>query len=194
LPLTAKAGTAMGAYDFRVHAKGSLNGKDYIRLANVTDVVKQSLANLAFPPREMLTALSVAVTDKSLFVLTAKTPIPEIVRGTPANVTITATRAMGFADEIALVAVNLPANVTVAVKPIGKGTNDIPIQITAAAAATPGPFTITLRGTTKTGGKDFAYNSAPIPLVIQAEKKKEPEKMEPVKEKPKDKTKEKDKK
>ncbi len=186
LPLTAKADVPIGAYSIHVQAKGSVNGTEVIRYAGVGDLVKQSMANLAFPPREMSMALSVGVTDKPKFVLAAKPPVPEVIRGTPANLTIIADRSMGFADEIGLAATNLPANVTVTIKPIAKGTNEIPVQITAAAAAVPGPMMLVFRGTAKVGGKDFAYYSAPVPLVIQAEKKGD-KKDEKPKDKPKDK-------
>jgi hypothetical protein len=118
LPLNVDEDVAMGAYEFSVQAKAIVDGKDIVRLARVTDIVKQRMANLELPPREMLTSLGLGVTDEPLFVLAAKTPATDVVRGTPATVTLTATRTAGFAEEIALTTINLPANVSVAVKPI----------------------------------------------------------------------------
>ncbi len=173
LPLKVNADVPMGAYEFSVQTKAVVDGKEFMRLANVTDIVKQRMANLELPPREMLTSLGLCLTDKPLFVLAAKMPLPDIVRGAPATVTLAATRAAGFAEEIALSAVNPPANVTIAAKPIGKGSNEIGIQVTAAANATPGDFPIFFRATTKSGGKDFVYYSGAIPITIAAEKKTE---------------------
>ena len=166
LPLTAKADVPIGPYDLRIQAKGTAAGKDVIRFANIADLVKQSMAGLGFPPREMINSIAVGVTDKPLFALSAKLANPDVLRGTPANITITATKAMGFNEDIAIAAIGLPPNVTAAVKPLPKGSNDIQLQITAAANATLGSFSITFRGAAKPGGKDFAYYSAPVTLNI----------------------------
>ncbi len=166
LPLTAKADVPMGPYDLRIQAKGSAAGKEVIRFATVADLVKQSMAGLGFPPREMLNSIAVGVTDKPLFALTPKLANPDVIRGTPATVTISATKAMGFDDAITITAVGLPPNVTAALKPLPKGSNDIQLQITAAANAPLGSFNITFRGAAKSGGKDFAYYSAPLNLTI----------------------------
>ena len=166
LPLTAKADTPIGALEFRVQAKTAAKEKEVVRLVNVADVVKAGMAGLTFPPREMLTSLAVGITDKPIFLLAGKLATPEVFRGTPATIAITATRATGFTEDITLAAVGLPANVTAVVKPIGKGTNDIQVQITAAPAAAIGTFKVSFRGTAKSGGKDFAYISEPISFTI----------------------------
>ena len=166
LPLTAKADLPLGPYEIRVRAKGTANGKDFVRLANVSDVVKANLANLHLPPKEMLTALAVGITDKPLFMLAAKIAPPEILRGAIANIAVSAMRATGFVEEIVLTATGLPPNVTAVIKPIGKGTNDIQVQITTTAAAIPGTYALNFRGSSKVGGKDFAYYALPTPLSI----------------------------
>ena len=38
-------------------------GKEIVRIASVSDVVKAAFNNLTFPPREMLTSIGVAVTN-----------------------------------------------------------------------------------------------------------------------------------
>jgi hypothetical protein len=166
LPLAAKGDVPIGPYELRIQAKGNAAGKDVIRFANVSDLVKQNMAGLGFPPREMLTSISVGVTDKPVFALAPKLAAPEILRGTPANITIAATKAMGFDDAIAITAVGLPPTITAALKPLPKGSNDIQLQITAAANAPLGSFNIMFRGAAKVGGKDFAYYSAPVTLVV----------------------------
>jgi hypothetical protein len=175
LSLAAKADLPMGAYEFHVLAVATVNGKKIVRVANVTDLVRATMAGLPFPPRDVETSLAVGVTDKPLFALTAKLPQPEVIRGTPATVTVSATRAPGFAEDIALAAVGLPPTITVVVKPVGKGTNDVQVQLTAAANAPLGKFDLVLRGTAKSGGKDFAYESVPLsfevalPFALKAE-------------------------
>ncbi|HVK11280.1 MAG TPA: hypothetical protein VM597_21095, partial [Gemmataceae bacterium] len=179
-----------GAYDVRVLAKATINGKEVSKLVTVSDVVKAGLNGLPFPPREMLTSVGVAVTGPPLFDVAVKLP-KDVTRGVAANVTVTAKRADGFADEIQLAAVNLPANVTLAAKPIPKGATEVTFPLTVAAAVNPGPLTLTLRAAAKPGGKDFAYYSAPATTTVvaapdkKAEPKVEPKKAEAKKAEPK---------
>jgi hypothetical protein len=175
LPLTCKGDVPVGAYNLRVVARATINNKEVTEDATVTDVVKAGLANLPFPPRETLTSIGVAVTDKPLFALTVKLPTPDVARGVAANVTVTAARAGGFAEEIQLAAFGLPANVTAAVKPIPKGATEVQFPLTAAANAPLGPMSFTFRGQAKSGGKDFAYFATPakasitLPVEVKAE-------------------------
>lgn len=166
LPLIAKADVPIGAYVLKIQTKGSAAGKEVVRFANIADLVKQSMGGLGFPPREMLNTIAVGVTDKPVFTLTAKLSNPDVLRGAPANITISATKSMGFDDAITITAVGLPPNVTAALKPLAKGSNDIQLQITAAANAPLGTFNVMFRGAAKAGGKDFAYYSAPLALNI----------------------------
>jgi hypothetical protein len=166
MPLAARPDVPPGPYEFRVQARANVNGKEIVRFANVADLVKQNMNGLPFPPREMLTALAVGVTGKPPFKLAVAFAPQEVLRGIPVNLTATATRDAGFAEEIGLTAVGLPPNVAAAVKPVPKGGNDIAIQMTAPANAPLGSFLITFRGTAKHQGKDFAYYAGPVPLNI----------------------------
>lgn len=176
LPLTCKGDVSLGAYDLRVIAKATVNGKQVTRLATVSDVVKTGLNGLTFPPREMLTSIGVAVTDKPLFSVAVKPVTAEILRGVAANVTVTATRSAGFAEEIQLAPTVLPPNVTIAVKPIPKGANEVQFPVTVAANGPMGPLPLTFRGTAKSAGKDFAYfsSSATLNVVLPVEVKASP--------------------
>jgi hypothetical protein len=170
LPLNAKADVPVGAYELKVMAKANINGKEIVRLANVTDILRQSMNGLATPPYESRHSIGVAITDRTLFSMTVKPAPLDLVRGIPATLTISTKREAGFADEIGIAAMALPPNVTAAVKPVGKGTNDVQIQITAATNAATGSFNIILRGTTKFQNKDYAYYSNVIPLTVVAPK------------------------
>lgn len=183
LPLACKADVPAGAYDVRILAKATINGKVVSKLVSVTDVVKTGLNGLAFPPREMLTSVGVAVIGPPLFDVTIKFPGPDVVRGVATNVTVSAKRAEGFVDEIQLAPQTLPANVALALKPIPKGATEVVIPLTVAAAVPPGPLTIAVRATAKPGGRDFAYTSAPatVNVVVPVEPKKMDPKVEPKK-------------
>ncbi|HKA07253.1 MAG TPA: hypothetical protein VKD71_08355, partial [Gemmataceae bacterium] len=132
------------------------------------------------PPREMLTSIGIGVTDKPLFSLTAKIANPDVLRGVAANITVTAKRADGFAEEIQLAPIVLPPNVTVAVKPIPKGANEVQFPLTAAANAGLGTVPLTFRGAAKAGGKDFAYLSSSLTanVILPVEVKAEPSPLE----------------
>lgn len=185
IPLTVKAGTPVGAASIRVIAKATVNGKQITRYAHVNDIVKGGLNGMAFPPTEMLTSLGVSVMPTQTFAITMKLTPPEVAKGTPANLTVTATRAAGFAEEIALAPIGLPANVTLPVKPIPKGANEVVIPLTTVPATAVGTFPIMLRGSAKVAGKDVAYYSPIMNLVVVEPKKVEPKKVEPKKEEPK---------
>ncbi|HEX3152745.1 MAG TPA: hypothetical protein VHR66_32025 [Gemmataceae bacterium] len=162
LPVTCKGDLPIGAYELKILAKANINGKEVTKPVTVADAVRAGLNGLPFPPREMLASIGVAVTDKPLFALAVKLTNPDVLRGVAANLTITATRAAGFAEEIQLAPVTLPANVTIAVKPIPKGANDVQFPVTVAAAGALGPLPLSFRGTAKAAGKDFAYYSSSV--------------------------------
>jgi hypothetical protein len=168
LPLTCKADVPQGAYTLRIVARANVGGKEIVRLVSATDVVKAGMNNLAFPPHEMLTSIGVAVTDKPLFSLAIKLASPETIRGVATNVTVTATRAAGFAEEIQIAPTVMPPNVAIAIKPIPKGANEVQFTVTPAANAALGNLSLTFRGTAKSGGKDFAYYSSAATLAVVA--------------------------
>jgi hypothetical protein len=168
LPVTCKTDVPQGAYELKVLAKAMVNGKEVSKPVTVTDAVKAGLNNLPFPPHQMLASIGVAVTDKPQFALTVKVGGPEVLRGVATNVTVTATRAAGFADEIQLAPVALPPNVAIAVKPIPKGANEVTFPVTPAANAALGSLPLAFRGTAKVGGKDFAYYSPPAAATVVA--------------------------
>src|SRR5262249_33082353 len=96
LLIHAQADTAVGAYPIVIQGKATIDGKTIIRYASVRTVVSQTLANLPYPPRHLNNQLAVAVTEKPPFTLSVKVDQPEVVRGLPATVTVTAVRAAGF--------------------------------------------------------------------------------------------------
>jgi hypothetical protein len=90
----------------------------------------------------------------------------EASRGSPAALTITATRAAGFTDEIALSAVNLPANVTASLKNIPKGEQESKGQLTAATNAALGQYMIGVTGKAKLKNVEYALTAQPFALTL----------------------------
>src|SRR5262249_10843138 len=133
---------------------------------SVRSVVSQGLGGLTYPPRQLYTQLTAAVTEKPPFTLTAKFDAGEVLRGNAASVTVTTTRAAGFMEEIVLTATGVPANVAPMLKNIPKDMSEVKVQLTPAANAAAGSFPITVVGKAKAGMKEFTVNAAPVPLVV----------------------------
>ncbi len=175
LSVHAAADLPAGAYTFQIQAVGKVQGQDLGRYATVTDAVKQAFGGLTFVPRRLTHQFAVAVTPPGAFALKLAVEPNAVVRGLPAQLKVTATRAAGFAEEIALTPLALPPNVTAAAKPIPKGANESVIPLTVAANAPLGTFPILVRGAAKIAGKEVAFYSSltDLPIVLPLELKVE---------------------
>jgi hypothetical protein len=165
--LTAKPEVPLGAYDIAVQGKATINGKPVAAYASVRPTLSRDLANLPFPPRHLYTHVAVGVAEKPPFTLAAKFDQPESLRGGPVGLTITATRAVGFMEDIVLTPpYGLPPNVAPAMKNIAKGQNDVKIQLNTNPAAPLGEFPIAFVGRGKFQNRDYAVHAAPVSLVL----------------------------
>jgi hypothetical protein len=166
LVLHAKADLAMGAYPIYVQGKATINGKAVTRYASVRKLVALSMAGLRYPPRHLFNQVGVAVTEKPPFTLTAKFDHAEAARGVPATVTISATRARGFVEEIALSASPLPPNVVPGLKSIPRNQSEVKIQLTSKANARLGPFAVSFTGKARYQNREIVATSVPTTLTL----------------------------
>jgi hypothetical protein len=166
LMIQAKDGMALGAYPILIQGKAVINGKSVTRLASVRAVVSVSLQNLPYPPRHLNHQLAVAVTEKPPFRLTAKLDLSEAVRGVPAALTVTAVRATGFTDAIALTPFGLPPNVPAVAGAIPANQTQVKIALNLPLNAPLGTFSIGYTGRAKFQTRDFAVSSGPTPLPV----------------------------
>jgi hypothetical protein len=166
IPLNCKPDVIAGGYEIRVQLKATINGQQVTEYATVSDIVKAGLSGLSYPPREMLSSLGVAVVAEPQYVLSTKWNAPQVVRGLPATLTVSAKRAAGFVDEIQFAPLVVAPNVTIAVKPIPKGGNEVSFPVTIAPAAALGDTSFVLRGSSKPGGKEVVVYTAPIAVKI----------------------------
>jgi hypothetical protein len=164
--LSASPNVLPGPYELRIRGSATINGKVVIRDVDLKAVVSKELAGLAYPPRQLLSQIGLAVTEKPPFTLTARADRLEASPGSPVSVTINATRSADFTDEIALSAINLPANVTAALKSIPKGENEVRGDLTPAANAPQGQFAISVTGKAKSRNKEYAVTARPFDLVL----------------------------
>jgi hypothetical protein len=185
LNLKAKADAKPGPIPFRLRATAKIEGKDVVRMATIATVVREGLAGLPNIPPSFANELYAFTAEQPLFEVKIAWEKPEVAKAAALKGKITAKRAAGFAEEIAMTAANLPANVTAKLKPIAKGTNEVDIELNPAANATVGDATFYFRATAKNAGKDQAYNSDLTTVKIVEPKKEEPKKDEKKKDEPK---------
>jgi hypothetical protein len=164
--ITADPGLALGPLTLGIRGQATISGKMVTVRASARPVVSQALANLPYPPRQLFPQVLAAVTDQPPFTLAITFAAPEQIRGGPAALTVTATRAAGFTEEIALTLLGLPANVAPALKNIPKEQNEVKAQVTPAANAALGQFTVSVSGRAKFQNKDYVVLAVPTRLVV----------------------------
>jgi hypothetical protein len=164
--LSAKPDVPAGPYQVVVLAKAMINGKSVVKEANIQGVIRQELGGLPYPPQQLMEPVGVAVTEKAPFLLTAKLDSPEVARGLPASVTLTATRVAGFAEEIVVAALGLRPNMAPALKNIPKSQNEVKIQLTPAADFPLGEHVVGFTGKVKFQNKDFTLTAGPVNLQV----------------------------
>ena len=135
-----------GAYTVRILAG--------TKPATAGEIAKATFANLPNLPPEWAAQLVAVVVAKPLATL-------QVTRTAPTKLKVTATRREGFADEIVLAALVAPPGVTVKVKPIPKGANDVELDV-ATDPKTAAAGTLILRGT----AKDRTFTTAPLPVPV----------------------------
>ncbi|HZV07190.1 MAG TPA: hypothetical protein VE999_19060 [Gemmataceae bacterium] len=167
LIVNVAADVPVGPYAFQIQGKATINGKSVTKLANVRTVVSQGLANLPLPPKNLLTSLALAVTEKPPFALTAKFDAASYTPGKPATLTVTATRSPGFTAEIALSAAGLPPGVTAMLKNIPTNQNEIKLTLTLTPQAKVGQAAVTITGKAKHQDQDVTAAAPPVTLVIK---------------------------
>jgi Bacterial pre-peptidase C-terminal domain len=166
LTVSVKSDVPMGPYSVRIQGKATINGQPVVVDGDVSATVKESLAGLPFPPRDLLHSVGLAVTEKPPFSLLAKLEPAESIRGTPISVTVAAQRAPGFAEEIALSPQGLPPNVALPALKIDKDKNEVKAQFTPTANAPVGKFAIGFQGKAKVQFKEFTVLSSRADLAL----------------------------
>ncbi len=157
----------IGPYVFQIQGKASINGKTVVKLASVRAVVSQGLANLPLPPKNFLTSIGLAVTERPPFTLTAKLDAASYAPGKPATLTVTATRAPGFTAEIALSNSALPPGVTAMLKNIPANQNEIKLTLTLTPQIKFDKATFSVTGKAKHQDREATASAPPVTLVIK---------------------------
>ncbi|HEY7329256.1 MAG TPA: PPC domain-containing protein [Gemmataceae bacterium] len=157
----------VGPYAFQIQGKATINGKVVTKLASVRTIVSQGLANLPLPPKNLLTPIGLAITERPPFTLATKLDAASYAPDKPATLTVTATRAPGFTAEIALSTSALPPGVTAMMKNIPANQNDIKLTLTLTPQAKVGNAAITVTGKAKHQDREVTATAPPVTLVIK---------------------------
>jgi hypothetical protein len=165
LPVECASDVSPGAYELRVVARPVGGGAATVAGTNGT--LSAALNGLPVLPRDLLGRVGVGVIESPPFTLTSKLLTAEAERGKPATVSVKAVRRPGFAEEIALSAAPLPANVAVALKNIPKGADEVQVTLTAAPNAAAPAFPLLLSGSAKVQGRDYVIHAAPVPVTLK---------------------------
>jgi hypothetical protein len=164
--LRARFNAPLGPHLVVIRGSGTINGQTVVRHAGVQAAVSAELAGLPYPPRNLLNEVGIAITEKPPFTLAVRPARLEGVRGVAAPVTIVATRAPGFNGEIALTPVGLPPNVAPAVANFAKDQTEVKGQLTPAANAPLGQFTISVTGKANFQNREFDVTAPPVTLQL----------------------------
>jgi hypothetical protein len=166
LLLTAKPDAPLGPFAVSVQGLAVIDGKVVVRKASVRTALSQGLGGLAHPPLELQDQLGLAVTAKHPFALAARLERAESYRGGAAPLTVTAERAPGFDGEIALAALNLPPNITVALKNVPKGKNEVKLAVNSTAKTALGSHAVFLLASATVQGKGVVVILPPATLSL----------------------------
>ncbi|HLN30573.1 MAG TPA: hypothetical protein VK395_22705 [Gemmataceae bacterium] len=162
----ANPDTPAGPVSIALLGSATIGGRTVVHYANLHTVISKSLANLTYPPHDLLTRVGLGITRKPPFTLTANLDQAEGARGLPVPLTVSVVRSAGFDGEIALSPVGLPANVAAALKNIPKGQQEVKVQLNPAGNAPLGHFAISVTGKAKFENTEFDVTAEPLSLVL----------------------------
>jgi hypothetical protein len=169
LLILARADMPMGAYQFHIVGKATVDGKPVAQTAGAKGMAVQSLNGLPYPPMHLQTYVALAVKEKAPFSLAIKIDPPEGAPGTAAKVTITATRDAAFDDEITLAPpTGLPATIPPpkTVPAIAKGKTETSFPLDLNAKTPLGEYFVLVTAKTKFQGKEYSGAAPPLLLVL----------------------------
>lgn len=156
-----------GPLSFAIQGKATVDGKAVLRFASFRAILDLLLANLPYPPPQYETQLGLAVRPKPPFTLAAKFDVAQALAGQTVTATVTATRAPGFTDPIAVSATVLPVWKAVPAT-IARGQNEVKVQVTVGRNAKPGPVSVTFTGTATFHSIAVTATAPPVSLVVTA--------------------------
>ncbi|MGL5097199.1 MAG: PPC domain-containing protein, partial [Planctomycetia bacterium] len=166
LTLTAAADAPLGLSTVRIVAAGAVDGANIVRSFDASAVLSAKMNKLRQLPPNAVREIPVLVVEPPVFSLTAKLAGPRVARFLKTNLEASVAKAKFFDEEVTVVVANLPANVTVAAKPIPKGQQTVALEIESKPNTPVGDFTLIVSGKSTRGGRPFQLFAAALPIQI----------------------------
>ncbi len=168
LLVQTKGEPPLGPHVLVLQAKATVDGQAVVVPVSSRTAVSTALAGLPYPPLHLHAHVAVGVKEKAPFSLTVKLEHPEGAPGLPANVTITATRGPGFAEEIAI---NPPQNLppTIPAPKIGsiaKDKTEVKFALDVNAKTPLGDYVLLFSGKAKKDKTDINGDASALVLVV----------------------------
>lgn len=153
-------------------------GKSTVKAtADVAAAIKSISGGYPYPTKTLNESLVAAAAPAAPFALTTSTNTLNIPRGKNAKVTIKLTRTKPITEQVNLVLpkppkknpkrLGLPPGLSVAVKPIAKGKNEVTIVVTASKKAPKGSYTVTILAQHKKGKATITQRVPSVVVNVQ---------------------------
>jgi hypothetical protein len=175
LPASSQNGTlfvradpqmAPGAHSFFVQGRATINGQPVTARASTLPVLRRSLANLPVPPLHLHNAVAAGIIAPAPFALEFKFDDAEHLRGKPVGLTVTAARAPGFTDEIALTATALPRGVSADLPRIPKDQTETKLELKTDPSSALGKFLVSITGKARHENRNYTVLARPEEMVL----------------------------
>jgi hypothetical protein len=164
---TAKAMRGV-AKSVRIVGTATIGKKTVTDVADINAALKALSAGNPFPAPTLRSELMAAVAPAAPFAATVQPQTVSVVRGKKATVKIKLTRGKDITEAVTLAVpkvpprdpqkIGLPPGLTVAIKPVPKGQNEVELVISTTAKVPKGAFTIVLTATHKKGKATVAQS------------------------------------
>jgi hypothetical protein len=168
LLVQTKGEPPMGPHPLVLQAKATIDGQAVVVPVSSRTAVSAALAGLTYPPLHLQSHAVVGVKEKAPFSLAVKMEHPEGAPGLPVNVTITATRAPGFAEEIAInPPQNLPATIPAPkIGSIAKDKTEVKFALDVTGKTPIGDYVILFSGKAKKDKTDINGDTSPLSFSV----------------------------
>lgn len=165
MTLQAPAGFPAGEmHTISIVGTAKIGGADVVVPAEIGGVLKTRNNNMRWSPANLTRYVVASSAPAPGFTWKAEPEVAVFGKDLSTKVKLVATRAAGFEEGVVVAlsppANGLPAGVTVAVKNVDKGKNEVEIAISANGQAPLGEFTAGLTGTLKQGDKTAVQGMA----------------------------------
>jgi hypothetical protein len=168
LLIQSKGEPPLGPHQVTIHAKATVDGKAVTEPVRTRTPISAALANLPYPPLHLQSHVAVGVKEKAPFSLVVKMEAKEGAPGLPAQVTITAMRGAGFAEDIVLnPPQGLPPNVPAPkLGTIAKDKTEFKFPLDVNAKTPLGDYVLLFSGKAKVGKADVNGDVAALVLAV----------------------------